>query len=195
MQITNEIWKVIPGYDGRYEVSSHGRIKTYSNARWGNKAQGRIMTLKKTTAGYPCVTLYKPFSNGQRTYCMVHRLVAKAFIPNPENKETVNHIDGNKENNIVTNLEWATHSENSTHAVRTGLSTPSQKQKDVTVKRCSIPVLMFDKCMNLLAKYESAKQASLQTGAEHSSIIKCCRGKLKTANGYIWRYANNESET
>jgi hypothetical protein len=195
MQATNETWKEIPGFDGRYEVSSHGRIRTYSNGRWGNKTHGRIMTLKRNPAGYSFVALHKPFGGGKCEYHMVHRLVAKMFIPNPENKETVNHIDGNKTNNNVENLEWATHSENSIHAVRTGLSTPSQRQNDVTIQRCSIPVIMLDKNMNLLANYENAKQASIQTGTDHSSIIKCCRGKLRTANGFVWRYATSENQT
>jgi hypothetical protein len=190
-----ETWLAIPGYDGRYEVSSQGRVRTYANGRHGNKEHPRIMALKKTTGGYPTVGLYKPFYGGKCDYHMVHRLVAELYIQNPENKKTVNHIDGNKENNRVENLEWATPSENSLHAVKMGLSVPSQRQKESVIKRCSIPVLMYDKNMNLLAAYESAKQASTMTGTNNSSIIKCCRGKLKTANGYIWRYGTNESQT
>lgn len=195
MQITNEVWKTVPGFDGRYEVSNFGRVRTFANGRWGNRPQCKIMSLKKNPGGYSCVALHKPNSGGKCKYRMVHRLVAEAFIPNPENKKAVNHIDGDKSNNLVANLEWVTYSENSIHAVRIGLSTPSQRQKDVTIQRCSIPVLMFDKNMNLLAGYESAKQASLQTGTDHSSIIKCCRGKLKTANGFVWRYETGENQT
>lgn len=180
-----EVWKTIPGFEGRYEVSDKGRIRSYSNGRWGNQHKSRILKLKVNTSGYLCVNLY----GGVECTCkMVHRLVAEAFIPNPENKPQVNHINGNKRNNKVENLEWVTASENQYHAVRTGLHKPSQKQKEAVIARCSIPVVVFDMHMNELGRFGSAKEAAMATGADHSSIIKCCRGKLKTTHGFIYQY-------
>lgn len=185
-----EIWKTIPGFGGRYEVSDHGQVRSYANGRHGNKDEAVVLKPKKIPAGYLQVNLYKTNGGGKQFYKLVHRLVADAFIPNPNTFPVVNHKDGNKMNNRVENLEWVTASENSTHAVQTGLSKPSQYQKDVTSARCSVPVVMFDKSMNELARFGSAKKASEETGDDISAIIKCCRGKLKSTKGHKWQYAD-----
>ena len=118
-----ETWKPVKGYEGHYEVSSFGRVK--SLARMRKSARGgfaplreRIMKLKTSKAGYFVVHL---MDHGKMTWPSVHRLVAEAFIPNSENKPTVNHIDANKKNNNVCNLEWATQSEQMVHAVDNNL--------------------------------------------------------------------------
>ena len=184
-----ETWTDIPGFDERYQVSNLGNVRTSSNARWGNKTEYRPLAKKKCTAGYFMSALYKPNGGGKCTYKLIHRLVAEAFIPNPKNLPIVNHKDGNKTNNAAENLEWVSASENSQHAVKTGLAKPSQHQKDVARQKLSIPVIMFDLGMNEIARFPSAKQASIETGAVHSSIIKCCKGKLKETNGFKWQYA------
>jgi len=97
-----EIWKLVTGYEGLYEVSNLGRVKSVKFKKH------RLKTLYKNKKGYLYTYLYK---NGVREYWRVHRLVATVFIPNPENKPTVNHIDEDKLNNKVSNLEWATYSE------------------------------------------------------------------------------------
>lgn len=103
---TEEIWKDIPGYENRYQVSNLGRIK----ACWSRAAIIRKQSIVK---GYKCVIL---FTAGRAKNLRVHRLVAQAFIPNPDNKPEVNHIDGDKLNNLASNLEWSTRSENMKHA-------------------------------------------------------------------------------
>lgn len=105
-----EVWKPVVGYDGIYEVSSFGQVRRVSY----------LLKPSNSHYGYPQLTLTK---NGKNSNKPLHRIVAEAFHENPENKPTVNHKDGNKQNSHKNNLEWATHSENSLHAVRTGLRT------------------------------------------------------------------------
>lgn len=107
----SENWKPIEGYEGLYEVSDQGRVRNI-------KRGGRIMALSTVTHGYIVANLSK---DGKTRSVLVHRIVAKAFIPNPENKEQVNHIDGIKSNNSADNLEWVTPHENILHAINTGL--------------------------------------------------------------------------
>lgn len=107
--------KEIAGYDGKYLVSEEGVV--YSIRRQGS--DGRIITQRPNTSGYMRVDLRK---GKEKQSLLVHRIVAEAFIPNPENKKCVNHIDGNKNNNSFSNLEWCSHSENMKHAVAHNLN-------------------------------------------------------------------------
>ena len=119
-----EIWKDIEGYEGLYQVSSEGRVKAlaktllYSDGRLYNYKE-KILKYSTGTSGYPTLHFYSLES--VRETRMIHRLVAAAFIPNTDSKPTINHIDGNKENNCVGNLEWNTYCENQEHARLTGL--------------------------------------------------------------------------
>lgn len=117
-----EEWKDIKNYEGLYQVSNLGNVKSLernkSNGKGLVKIDEKILTQNITNWGYCKVALYK---NGARKYYKVHRLVAEAFIPNPNNKEQINHIDGNKLNNNVNNLEWNTRIENMNHARINGL--------------------------------------------------------------------------
>ena len=115
-----EEWKEIEGFEG-YHISNLGRVKSFKRY-----AEGKIMSLNMTKQGYYHVILY---SNKILKGMKVHRLVASAFIPNPENKPQVNHIDGDKSNNCVNNLEWSTASENQFHAIELGLSTSCKGMK------------------------------------------------------------------
>lgn len=129
--IQDEVWKDIEGYEGLYQVSTCGNIKSLAKPRKNGNGRSYIQKEKLlkqsfTTTGYKKVELYK---DGKRKSFKVHRLVAIAFIPNPDNKPEVNHIDGNKINNNIDNLEWVTSSENSIHAYETGLS-PNKKELD-----------------------------------------------------------------
>lgn len=109
-----EVWKSIKGYDGLYEVSNYGRVKSLPKAKHSRKSE---MILKLRKHPYKCVNLCK---EGKISTKSVHRLVAEAFIPNPYNKPAVNHIDCNPSNNNVSNLEWVTFLENQMHSRRLG---------------------------------------------------------------------------
>lgn len=119
----SETWKQVVGFEGCYEISSFGRVKSVSRIR--KSARGgvapireRLLKLKINKAGYPVVHLKRDDKN---RWVAAHRLVAEAFIPNPENKPTVNHIDANKLNSNIRNLEWSTRSEQMVHAVKYNL--------------------------------------------------------------------------
>lgn len=156
----NEIWKAIAGYEGLYEVSDQGRVRSLKF----NKT--RILKAGGPRSGYLRVILHK---DGKRKQMKVHRLVASAFIPNPQGLETVNHKDEDKTNNSVSNLEWMTRIDNINY---------SQAH----------PVQMLDKQGNLLATFPSTQEARRQTGIAQSSICLCCLGKYKSAGGFVWRY-------
>lgn len=115
-----ENWKDIKGYEGNYQVSNIGRIKSMERlSSSGRRLSSKIMKVKKTIEGYNVINLY---FNRKMNTVRVHRLVAKAFLPNLDNKTDVNHINGVKDDNRIENLEWATRSENIKHAFKTGLS-------------------------------------------------------------------------
>lgn len=181
-----EIWKDIKDYEGLYQVSNLGRVKSlrkevnfYCGLYMEIKKRvyrERIISLKKSNKGYLNITLYK---NGIEKHFNVHRLVAETFLTNINNLPAVNHIDGNKENNKVDNLEWCTYSENMKHAVRTGLFKPKKKA-----------VKQYDKDGNFIKKWDTIKDFLVENNMDlrSSGITSCCRGKRKTAYGYIWKY-------
>ena len=154
-----EHWKEIAGYEGLYEVSDKGRVKSL---KYGKE---KILKPSNNPRGYLQVCLYK---DGNRKQLLVHRLAAEAFIQNPNNLETVNHKDEDKTNNTVGNLEWMTLEDNIIY---------SQARQ----------VQMFDKKTGeLLATFPSTREAERVTGIDQSSISKCCKGKRKSTGGYIW---------
>lgn len=138
--------------------------------------------IPKKNRKYWYVCLYR---NNKQYYPRIHRLVAETFIPNPENKEQVNHIDGNKYNNRVDNLEWCTNLENMQHAIRTGLV----KNKGADNPR-SKAVQQLDLEGNILNEFGSTREAGsfLGNANKNSKIWNACNGKSKTAYGYKWQY-------
>jgi NUMOD4 motif/HNH endonuclease len=121
--MVDEVWLPVSGYEGNYEVSNLGKVRSLdrilSNKRHQTRAKGRVLKHSFDSWGYPHIGLCRDY--GKKFTFKIHRLVAIAFTPNPENKPCVNHLDGNKTNNTAANLEWATSKENHDHAVATGL--------------------------------------------------------------------------
>ena len=157
-----ETWKSIAGYEGIYEVSDQGRVKSL---KYGKE---RILKPRKDSCGYLQVNLCK---DGQKKMSLVHRLVSEAFIPNPNNLETVNHKDEVKTNNVASNLEWMSRVDNKRYSANKS-------------------VKMFDKSTGeLLATFPSLMEAERVTGIDNRNISKCCMGKYKSSGGYIWRYS------
>lgn len=196
-----EIWKDIEGYEGKYQVSNLGRVRSLDRKIGNYFRQGKVLKPCVTRNGYLQVYLYN--KNSIMKPRRIHRLVANAFIPKPKDKLEVNHIDGNKNNNNMENLEWCTSSENKKHAILTGLKPKRFKgqfgkgKKNWMYQRrgkdnpCSKTVIQYNKEMNKIAEYGSTCEAERKTGICSTNIAKCCRGGAKTAGGYIWRYRDN----
>lgn len=162
----SEVWRPVKGYEGKYEVSSEGRVRSLDRG----KVPGRMLSLRNEGHGYKQVALY---DEGKRVDKRVHVLVAEAFIgPGPTGCE-VNHRNGNKADNSMGNLEWTTHDENMDHAFVTGLH-PHQRKPCVRSDGKTFP---------------SVAAAARETGAIRAKIIACCQGYRKTTGGYGWRYA------
>ena len=168
----SETWKDVPGYEGLYQVSNLGRVR--SNERNGNmnKCNNRILILKpsKFSGGYLGVGLHKDGNSNSR---LVHRIVAEVFVPNPKKFQQVNHKDGDKENNIAENLEWVSPSYNSWH-----------RNHILGVKPWNTTPIM---CIETGEKFESFNDAHKKTGVNQISLQRFFKGKYKTAGGATWK--------
>lgn len=171
----DEIWKPILDFEGLYEVSNLGRVKSLVLTGQGhrNKRSERILRHGINSSGYPLVSLQ---NNKFKKSLAVHRLVATAFIENPTNKPCVNHIDGNKSNNMIDNLEWVSFSENNNHAWLNGLAKVTDKMREngrLLGQNSGKPVGLYDEHGNLVTFYSSANEASrfLNIPAKHIRII------------------------
>lgn len=192
----NEIWKDIKGYEGYYQVSNLGNVKSlnrkvnvYENDCIKKRPlQEKLIAKTKDKKGYIRVSL----SKGYNHKCpLLHRLVAETFIPNPNDKPQVNHIDGNKSNNCVDNLEWVTNKENTQHAVKNGLISHDKLVMSslIASNKNKKPIIQYKNGIEI-ARYESVKEAGLKNGIFACSISANAKGKLKRAGGYTWKYAN-----
>ena len=169
-----EIWKGVFDYEGLYQVSNWGRVKSF---QW--KKNWEIRATPKDDKGYCHIALSK---NDKTKPCKVHRLVAMTFIPNPENKYSVNHIDGDKENNHVSNLEWATRKEQYQHAKETGLNTQHAKH--------SRKVFQISLDGQIVATHESTRAAARTINGTPAGIQAVCNGTRKTCRGFVWEYCD-----
>lgn len=166
-----EEWVDVKGYEGIYQVSNLGRVKgmeRVSSGAWGNANYKEAIrsSYVKRSSGYEYISLFK---NKKRRIHAVHRLVCNAFIPNPQNKEHVNHIDKNRGNNLLVNLEWATPKENVRHSITKPV---------VALNKDNIPVKIF----------KGAAIAADIMGISRNGIYKSLRGKMSVYAGFKWKY-------
>ena len=181
-----EVWLDIPSYEGLYQCSNLGRVKSLDR---------KVLSTKKVTfekvlrggirkqqdrVGYKVVTLFK---NGNRKTHYVHRLVAKAFIPNPNNYSMVNHIDESRTNNCVENLEWCTHQENLTHG--TALARKN--------KKLSTPIIGTHVKTGEEIAFPSMMDAQ-RNGFTQSEISLCCNGKKNEHKNYKWKFKTERGD-
>lgn len=176
-----EQWKAIKGYEGIYEVSNLGRVRSldrYRSAAYGKIAfiRGIEVTIRKnSTNNYLVVGLCK---NGKGVHKLVHRLVAEAFVPNPNNLPQVNHKDENPNNNRADNLEWCDQYYNNHYGTAIARRSITRGRK----------VVQSDMEGNEIARYNSAREAERAIGKSQAAISRACTGVYKSAYGFLWRY-------
>lgn len=173
--LPNEQWKDIKGYEGLYQISNFGRVKSFK------KRKPYIMRAHESLKHY----LDSPLTmNGIEKRYRLHRLVAQAFIPNPNNLPQVNHIDGNKHNNHVSNLEWCDNGYNQRHAFANGLNSRKKLGESPKAKK----ICQFTKDGKLIKIWDCCVRIKLEKGWSDGFICMVCKGKYKTAYGYKWKY-------
>lgn len=176
----DEIWKDIDGYNGRYQISNMGRLKSFAQ----NRDEGKIHTGSKTHKGYLSSKLYDSDGNSH-TYPM-HRLVASAFVDNPNGYPQVNHLDEDKTNNRADNLEWCTNDYNVNYGTRTIRAGESNRCCSSTSK----PVCSVDADGNV-EEYSSIGDAERLTGIHHGNIVRHLKGRRPSCGGRRWFYKDD----
>lgn len=185
----NEIWKSVKDYEGYYEVSNFGRVRSLDravNCTHGSIAikKGKILKQTVQAKGYLCVNLAK---NGKSKSVQIQRIVAMAFIDNPDNLPCVNHKDENPQNNHVDNLEWCTYEYNNTYGNRL-----IRMAKSNTNGKLAKMVYKYTSDNEFVEEYPSCAELKRLYNYDPSKISECCRGLRKTAYGYIWKYIKEE---
>ena len=199
-----EIWKPVVGYEELYEVSNFGRVRSLDRIDSNNHPlKGVILKPYISNSGYLLVGLYKQQKRDRK---LLHRLVAEAFIPNPENKPEIDHINTIKTDNTVflnedgsvnydkTNLRWTTRKENINNPLtktkmQINAGKPS-KGKYGKEHPASKPIIQYDKDSNFIKEWNCITDVERKMGYSVSNISSCLRGKSNTACGYIWKYKN-----
>lgn len=169
--LPGEEWKAVVGFEGKYVVSNLGRVKSI-----GKKTRYAILSVTVHKQGYLRVGLNKDDSH--KAY-LVHRLVAEAFISNPQNKRTVNHIDGNKANNHVSNLEWCTQQENNIHAHKTGLAKTTERQIKSMCTRAKLNKAQVMDIKELYSKNKTLSELALLYNVSKAQICRIVNGKSR----------------
>jgi len=184
-----EVWKDIEGFENSYQISNLGNVKSLN--RIVDIGNGKYYTQKEKIIScygkiYKQVNLYK---NGKCYHRYIHILLAKNFILNKYNKEQVNHIDGNKLNNDLNNLEWVTKSENARHAYVLKIGSKMKYNKGV-LNKLSKPVNQYtlDNCF--VKRWDSISEAVNYFKPKNACISMCCNGKIKKTLGYKWQFDN-----
>ena len=195
-----EIWKDIKDFEGFYQVSNLGNVRSLDrivrcNTGYAN-IKGKLLKPILHKKGYYKVDLSK---EGKSKRYFIHRLVALTFLENKENKEQINHIDGNKKNNCINNLEFCTNYENYIHAKTTGLIDKNlriQQAINMGIKNRK-PIAQFTKDGKFIKKYISIIEASRQTGINNRNISNCLspnQKRSKSAGGYVWKYIDKKED-
>ena len=170
-----EIWKDIKGFEGLYQISNYGRVKSLQMYAGGKYIRrNKILMPCNNGNGYYIVYLMK---DRKRNVKYIHRLVAQAFIENPNNYSCINHKDENKTNNNVNNLEWCTYKYNNNYG---------NHNLKISKTRLKKSVVQYDMNMNIIKIWDGINIAMKETKCRH--IVECCKGKIKSSGGYIWRY-------
>lgn len=180
MKLFDIVWKDVAGFEGLYQISNTGKIKSLSrfvpnSGRAGMWYKEKILKNNFDHDGYPQIILHK---NGKAYTYKIHRLVALAFLENPNNLPCVNHIDENKLNNNYYNLEWCDVKYNNCY---------NNRQKRISQKQ-KIPVIQLKENGEFVARYDSATDAARLIKGTRDRIIRCCKNKIKHYRHYIWKY-------
>lgn len=183
-----ELWKDVVGYEGLYQVSNMGSVRSLNYA---NRGYAKKLVPKKNNRNRLWFDLRK---DGKSHPCLAHRLVAMAFIENPDNLPEINHIDENPANNNVWNLEWCTREENlAKYCANHGKTRrPVRNYSPRYHKRSHLMVEQIDQDGNTVRVWANSRTIQAECGWSDWSISECCRGKRKKAYGYTWRYANDD---
>lgn len=180
-----QIWKDIPDYEGRYQVSNFGEVKSLKRKIVDSLGRPRTIPEKIITGyidpstGYSMVNL---MNQDKVRHTSVHRLVASLFIPNPDHKPQVNHINFCRYDNRFENLEWVTAKENANHSVKAG-------RRDDQIKKESKPIAQLNLNGDLVKVWPSGRRAARELGIIQGGISMVARGKQKRYMGFIWRFA------
>ena len=181
-----EIWKPVVGYEGFYEVSNLGNVRSLN---WGNRGITKNIYLKPHNRGYLQVELH---ANGRRKMFTVHRLVAEAFIQNEHGFPQVNHKDENKTNNAVDNLEWCTASYNARYSMEIHPDRVTNRNyvgNGKHKRRNNKKIEQISMDGKLIKTWDNSREIFVKTGMSDWSISECCRGNRNKAYGFMWRYA------
>ena len=203
-----EIWKPVIGYEGFYEVSSLGRLRSVDRIDVNTEGDkrllsGKIIKLHKDSHGYLIAVISK---NGVHKTVKIHRLVAMAFIPNPDCKRFVDHINTIRDDNRVENLRWVTARENNLNSITrkrmrvaatkdngSGWKTIESRNKNKSA-HAEIPVLQLTMDGDLVKRYRSISSAFEETGIQRATIIGVLKGRFRQAGGFLWKAENNPED-
>lgn len=186
-----EIWKSILGYEGIYEISNYGNVRRISYDHYQNQKEFSIPFYKKPAKDKDGYLRYSLAKNNKDKSYFAHRLVAQAFIPNPNNYPIINHIDCNPQNNYYKNLEWCNHKYNTEYALRLKRLIPRKASTHYASKY----VYQYDKDGNFLNVFNGSCDAARKLNILSGHIRECCRGVLKTYKGFIFRYGDKINQT